>query len=72
MTCKLYWAAAVLHQHRGLIGAISNTACMLLLICLVPYEEGGMKVAVHWLMEGHHLGCGLSAELGEPTGIRHD
>jgi predicted ester cyclase len=39
-------------------------------ICSVDCEEGGTKVAVRWLMEGHHLGFGILKSLGAPTGKR--
>ena len=29
-------------------------------------EEGGVKVAVRWTMEGHHLGYGILEQLGPP------
>ncbi len=29
-------------------------------------EEGGTKVAVRWIMEGHHLGYGILGILGDP------
>ena len=34
-------------------------------ICSVASEEGGEKVAIRWVLDGHHLGYGL---LGAPTG----
>ena len=36
-------------------------------ICSVPSDEGGEKIAVRWIMEGHHLG---HAMMGAPTGHR--
>ena len=39
-------------------------------ICSAPCDEGGTKVAVRWIMEGHHLGWGIMTELGAPTGKR--
>jgi len=62
--------AAVIHQALGLIGSIPDAAFTPQHICSTPCEEGGTKVAVRWLMEGHHLGHGLLTELGEPTGKR--
>lgn len=67
---ELYGAAAVLHQHLGLIGSIPDAGYMPLHICSTPCEEGGTKVAVRWIMEGHHLGYGILEALGEPTGKR--
>lgn len=67
---ELYGAAAVLHQHLGLVGSIPDAAYMPQHICSNPCEEGGVKVAVRWIMEGHHLGYGVLSELGKPTGHR--
>ena len=39
-------------------------------ICTTPCEEGGEKVAVRWIMEGHHIGFGILNHLGAPTGKR--
>lgn len=62
--------AAVLHQHLGLIGSIPDAAFVPQHVCSVPCEEGGVKIAVRWLMHGHHLGYGLLHTLGAPTGRR--
>lgn len=70
MMRELYGAAAVLHQTLGLVGSIPDAAYMPQHICSVASEEGGAKVAVRWLIEGHHLGHGILTELGEPTGKR--
>ena len=67
---ELYGVAAVTHQHLGLIGSIPDAAYTAQHICSNPCEEGGVKVAVRWLMEGHHLGYGILQDLGEPTGAR--
>ncbi|PZO80610.1 MAG: ester cyclase [Mesorhizobium amorphae] len=67
---ELYGTAAVIHQHLGLVGSIPDAAYMPQHICSTPSEEGGTKVAVRWIMEGHHLGYGLLQDLGEPTGKR--
>jgi predicted ester cyclase len=67
---ELSGAAAVLHQHLGLVGSIPDAAYMPQHICSTPCEEGGVKVAVRWIMEGHHLGYGVLSELGKPTGHR--
>jgi predicted ester cyclase len=68
---ELYGPAAILHQHLGLVGSIPDAIYTPQHICSNPCEEGGIKVAVRWVMEGHFLGYGiLSAELGEPKGQR--
>ncbi|MEP7456293.1 ester cyclase [Phyllobacterium sp. SB3] len=67
---ELYGIAAVTHQHLGLVGSVPDAAYMVPHICSTPCEEGGIKVAVRWLMEGHHLGYRILHELGEPTGAR--
>lgn len=63
-------AAGVLHQYLGLIGSIPDAGFMPQHVCSVECEEGGTKVAVRWLMEGHHLGFGILKSLGAPTGKR--
>lgn len=71
MMKELYGVAAVTHQHLGLVGSLPDAAYMPQHICSVPSEEGGTKVAVRWLIEGHHLGYGILQSLGEhPTGKR--
>ncbi|KAL5360769.1 hypothetical protein BJX96DRAFT_175612 [Aspergillus floccosus] len=67
---ELYGPAAVLHQHLGLLGSIPDAVYMPQHICSNLCEEGGVKVAVRWVMEGHHLGYGILSELGKPTGLR--
>lgn len=67
---ELYGPAAVVHQHLGLLGSIPDAAYMPQHICSNPCEEGGVKVAVRWIIEGHHLGYGILSELGKPTGQR--
>ena len=64
---ELYGQASVIHQTLALIGMIPDGAWLPQHICSNPCEEGGTKVAVRWVMEGHHLGFG---ELGKPTGQR--
>lgn len=64
---ELYGPAAVLHQTLALIGTIPDCAYTPQHICSVASEEGGEKIAVRWVMEGHHLGYGM---LGAPTGHR--
>ena len=63
-------AAGVLHQYLGLLGSVPDLAFMPQHICSVDSEEGGTKVALRWLMEGHHLGYGILKSLGAPTGKR--
>ena len=67
---ELYGVAAVMHQTIGLMGSLPDAVFMPQHVCSTPCEEGGTKVAVRWLMEGHHLGYGILAALGEPTGKR--
>jgi predicted ester cyclase len=64
---ELYGQAAVLHQTMALVGSIPDCSYVPQHICSVPSEERGHKVAVRWVMEGHHIGYGL---LGTPTGQR--
>ena len=70
MMRELYGVAAVTHQTIGLVGSIPDAAYMPQHICSTPCAEGGVKVAVRWVMEGHHLGYGLLGTLGKPTGKR--
>ena len=60
----------VIHQTLGLIGSLPDAAFTPQHICSTPCEEGGEKVAVRWIMEGHHLGYGILNHLGAPTGKR--
>ena len=64
---ELYGRAAVLQQTLKLIGTLPDCAFIPQHICSTPCEEGGEKIAVRWVIEGHHLGWGL---IGEPTGHR--
>ena len=70
LMAELYGISAVTHQTLGLIGSLPDAAFAPQHICSTPCEEGGTKVAVRWILEGHHLGYGLLQELGEPTGKR--
>ncbi len=70
MMAELYGVAAVMQQTIGLFGAFPDAAFMPQHICSNPCEEGGTKVAVRWVMEGHHTGFGSLPELREPTGKR--
>jgi len=67
---ELYGVAAVTHQHLGLIGSIPDGGYFPQHVCSVESEEGGTKVAVRWIIEGHHLGYGILESLGNPTGKR--
>ena len=67
---ELYGHGAVTHQTVGLYASIPDGFFMPQHVCSIPSEEGGTKVAVRWLIEGHHLGWGVLEELGGPTGKR--
>lgn len=67
---ELYGVASVIHQTLGLIGSLPDAAFTPQHICSNPCEEGGEKVAVRWILEGHHLGYGILNHLGAPTGKR--
>ena len=67
---ELYGHGAVTHQTLGLYSAFPDGFFMPQHICSNPCEEGGTKVAVRWLVEGHHLGWGVMETLGAPTGKR--
>jgi predicted ester cyclase len=70
LMAELYGHAAIIHQTLGLIGSLPDAAFTAHHICTTPCEEGGDKVAVRWILEGHHLGYGTLAHLGAPTGKR--
>ena len=67
---ELYGVAAIIHQHLGLIGSLPDASYEVQHVASNPCEEGGTKVAVRWIMEGHHLGYGILGTLGDPTGKR--
>jgi pimeloyl-ACP methyl ester carboxylesterase/predicted ester cyclase len=67
---ELYGQAAIIHQHLGLIGSLPDASFEVQHVASNPCEEGGTKVAVRWIMEGHHLGYGILGTLGDPTGKR--
>jgi len=67
---ELYGQAAVIHQTLGLIGSVPDAGFAAQHICSVPCEEGGHKVAVRWILEGHHLGHGILRHIGPPRGQR--
>ena len=62
---ELYGSAAVLQQTMRLVALIPDGAFVPQHICSVESEQGGVKYAVRWMIEGHHLGYG---PLGAPTG----
>ena len=62
---ELYGPAAVLQQTMRLVALVPDCAMVPQHICSNPSEEGGVKVAVRWMMDGHHFGYGA---LGAPTG----
>ena len=62
---ELYGPAAVLHQTMALVGSLPDSAFMPQHVCSNPCEEGGVKVAVRWIVEGRNTGWGL---FGAPTG----
>ena len=64
---ELVGRAAVLHQTLGLVALMPDCAFVPQHVCSTPCNEGGEKIAVRWIMEGHHLGYGA---LGAPTGHR--
>jgi predicted ester cyclase len=70
MMRELYGSAAIQHQMLGLVGSIPDAAFTPHHICSNDCEEGGVKVAVRWTMEGHHLGYGILEQLGAPTAKR--
>jgi len=70
LMAELYGHASVIHQTLGLIGTLPDAVFAPQHICSTPCEEGGEKVAVRWILEGHHLGYGTLSHLGAPTGKR--
>ena len=64
---ELYGVAAVLQQTMRLVALVPDCAYAPQHICSTPSEEGGEKIAVRWIMDGHHLGY---SSLGPPTGLR--
>ena len=67
MMRELFGIAAVLQQTMRLIAMIPDGAFVPQHICSNESEEGGHKIAVRWILDGHHLGYG---SLGAPTGHR--
>ena len=64
---ELFGVAAVLQQTMRLVAMIPDGYLVPQHICSNRCEEGGEKIAVRWIMDGHHLGYG---SLGAPTGHR--
>jgi pimeloyl-ACP methyl ester carboxylesterase/predicted ester cyclase len=62
---ELYGVAAVLQQTLRLVGLMPDCAFVPQHICSNESEEGGVKYAVRWVLDGHHTGYG---SLGAPTG----
>ncbi len=67
MMRELYGVAAVMTQTMRLVAMIPDAVLLPQHICSVPCDEGGEKIAVRWVMDGHHLGHG---PIGAPTGQR--
>ncbi len=65
MMRELFGQAAVLQQTMRLIAMIPDASFVVQHICSNACDEGGEKVAVRWIIDGHHLGHG---SLGAPTG----
>ena len=64
---ELVGVHAVMNQTLRLAGLLPDAKLIPQHICSNPTDEGGERVAVRWVMEGHHLGPGA---LGDPTGQR--
>ena len=61
----LYGAPAVMGQVLNLMAMLPDSSWTPHHVCSVASVEGGVKVAVRWTMDGHHMGHGV---LGAPTG----
>ena len=66
-TRAFYGVAAVITQTMRLAAMIPDLVYLPQHVCSIPSVEGGEKIAVRWVMDGHHLGHGV---LGPPTGHR--
>ena len=62
---ELYGIAAVLQQTMRMVALVPDCSFTPQHICSVESEEGGEKIAVRWIIDGHHFGYG---PLGPPTG----
>ena len=65
---ELYGRHAVMMQTMRLVNTVPDCVLIPQHICSVPCVEGGEKVAVRWVLDGHHQNLGLT--LGAPTGHR--
>lgn len=63
-----YGRAAILQNTLGLVASLPDCVLMPQHICSVESEEGGTKVAVRWVLAGHHQGHGALRGLGAPSG----
>lgn len=64
---ELYGIAAVIGQAMKLMAMIPDAVMIPQHVCSIASVEGGEKIAVRWVIDGHHLGWGT---LGAPTGHR--
>lgn len=65
-TTELYGIASVMQAVIKLVAMITDAQFVVHHVCSTPNSvEGGEKVAIRWIMRGHHLGHG---SLGAPTG----
>ena len=62
---ELFGQAAVLQQALRLVAMIPDAGFAVQHVCSNPCDEGGEKVALRWVIDGHHFGHGA---LGPPTG----
>jgi predicted ester cyclase len=62
---ELGGVASVLQQTLRLVAMMPDCAFVPQHICSNESEEGGVKYALRWTLDGHHLGYG---SLGAPTG----
>jgi predicted ester cyclase len=63
-----YGRSAVMHHTLGLVASLPDCIFIPQHICSVESEEGGTKVAVRWVLAGHHQGSGYLRGLGSPSG----
>jgi predicted ester cyclase len=61
----MFGLGQVINQAVALIAMIPDGTWTAHHICSVPCNEGGVKIAVRWTLEGHHSGYGM---LDAPTG----
>lgn len=65
---EIYGPAGILHQTIGLVACFPDAMFAPQHICSTPCDEGGTKVAVRWILSGHHLGDGVLRHIGAPSG----